>query len=210
MIVPESPIATKHIELSLRAKRIAKGVYPQFEVLIATYTAGRSGQTYQSVEEMSGEEFWSLKVWSPQKPHRRLKDPDLVIVDSTQVKCLLEIKWGAVQGHSSTDILIKPQERDRMAHLMQEPALCRVSGPAVQDRQRFASSEFGNVRDFTIDKETRFVLVADFRAVKRILPQKYERFVEMGKEAAGGYYTADISDRVDAIPSLRQVLESVQ
>jgi len=72
----DSAIARKHIDISIRTKLIAALDNLDNCVYLATYTIGDSGQSYQHIEEQSGEEFWSIKAYTP-APHLRLKDPEV-------------------------------------------------------------------------------------------------------------------------------------
>jgi hypothetical protein len=87
-------IAAKHTDISLGVKQTAARCMPQYKVYVATYTTGRAGQIYQRIEEKSGEEFWSIKAWTP-PPRRRLKDPDVIVTYQDQVRFIVEVKWGA-------------------------------------------------------------------------------------------------------------------
>jgi hypothetical protein len=72
----ETTIAQKHTELCIKVKSIAESSCPDWRVYLATYTTGRAGQSYQRIEQESGEDFWSIRALTP-PPHRRLKDPDV-------------------------------------------------------------------------------------------------------------------------------------
>ena len=203
MLTAESAIARKHTAISIQTKQIAMMHCQGCRVYIATYTTGKSGQAYQRIEEESGEEFWSIKAWTP-PPHRRLKDPDVIITQEERVTLLVEVKWGALPGRISTDLLINPKEWEKMARLFTEPAMCRVRGPAVQNGIRYRSHDFQVAKDFYTDGKTQGVLVSDFHGLGKA---KLEEFLRMWQKEKSGFLIADIDTRVCDIPSFKDVLE---
>ncbi len=206
MVIRDSAIAEKHIDISIRAKQIAKSSNRDWHIYIATYAAGTSGQSYQRIEEASGEEFWSIKAWTP-APHRRLKDPDVIITDSQRVKFLVEIKWGTIPGRTTTDLLMSPGEWQRIARLINSSAFCRVRGPAVEGGRRHRSPDFLIEKDYWIDRKTKMVLVTDFLAMKEALGTKLQEFLKEWKRLDVGLLIADINARVGEIPSFQEVLK---
>jgi hypothetical protein len=202
MIDTEPTIATKHIGISIQAKQIALNYCKRCNVYIATYTSGISGQAYQRIEEKSGEEFWSLKAWTP-PPHHRLKDPDLIITDDQQVVFLVEVKWGTLPGRGSTDLLISPQEWGKMARLFKEPVMCRVRGPAVKSGKRYRSPDFQFVQDYHTDAKTRGILVSDFHGLGNA---QLNEFLRMWQNEKSGFLVADIHTRVGEIPSFIELI----
>ncbi len=205
MLAPDSEIARKHIAISLRVKRIASSCCSKWGSYVATYTAGSAGQAYQRIEQDSGEEFWSIKTWTP-PPHRRLKDPDVLITQGERVKFLVEVKWGAIQNRPNTDLSISAEEREKIAHLLSGSALCRVRGPCVKDRRRYRSTEFQIQKDYWTDNTTRLVLVSDFALANRLLGPPLEA-VKLWERTNANILVADIDTRVGNIPSLRELLE---
>ena len=208
---PDSAIAKKHIEISLRAKQIAQRALPGCRVYVATYTTGRSGQSYQQIEEHTGEEFWSIRaITPPPPPHTRIKDLDLIITDEKQVKLLVEVKWGAVPGSMATDLRIVPDEWQKMARLLAAPAMCRVRGPAVRSGRRYRSVEFPTQRDYCTDGQTKLVLVSDFLALQRMLDAEFRAFLSLWKAQKSRVLIADIHCRVGDIPSFQEVVETAR
>jgi hypothetical protein len=203
MVEVGSIIALKHIEISIQTKQIAEKYCKECCVYIATYTTGRSGQAYQRIEEKSGEEFWSLKAWTP-PPHRRLKDPDLIITHNQQVTFLVEVKWGALPGWDTTDLLISPQEWCKMARLFKEPAMCRARGPAVKNGNRFRSANFQIEQDFYTNAKTQGILVSDFHGLGEA---NLNKFLSMWQNEKSGFLIADIHTRVGEIPSFGEMIE---
>jgi hypothetical protein len=202
---PESAIAREHIEISIKIKRLADVFCRDCQTYVATYTAGASGQSYQRIEQESGEDFWSIKAWTP-PPRSRLKDPDLIITHDRRVKYLVEVKWGSVSGRRSTDMLLSPGEREKMARLMHASAMCRVRGPAVKDGRRYSSPEFPIQRDYWTDADTKFVLGTDFLAMQRSVEMNLQELLGPWKEGSMGFLLADVNARVGKIPSFKEVL----
>jgi hypothetical protein len=203
----ESAKARKHIAISLQARHIAEECCPGCAVYVATYTTGQAGQAYQRIEEQSGQEFWSIKAWTP-PPRRRLKDPDLLITCQDRVRFIVEVKWGALPGCAESDMAIADEEMRKMHALRQGPVLCRVRGPAVRAAARRRSASFPIERDCFTGQETRLVLVTDLAAMKRLLPwTEYTQLLARWKTAEAGAEMADIATRVDAFPSFREILQ---
>jgi hypothetical protein len=200
-------IAAKHTDISLRVKQIAAHCIPQCQVYVATYTAGSAGQTYQRIEEKSGEEFWSIKAWTPW-PRRRLKDPDVIVTYQDQVRFIVEVKWGAIQGIDDTDLVLTPDEWRKMKDLLTGANLCRVRGPAAVDHHRYRSCEFTVQRDYYTNSETKLVLVSDFVRTKQCLPVQYTEALNAWKNLTGNMLIADIKTPVDGRPSLDEVFET--
>lgn len=150
MLAADSPIAEKHIDISIKVKQVADSICQHCHVYIATYTTGKAGQFYQRIEQESGKEFWSTKAWT-HPPYCRLKDPDVIITHERQVKFLVEVKWGTVPGRGSTDLTMSPEEWEKMARLLSSSAMCRVRGPAVEGGRRYRSPEFRFKKDFCTD-----------------------------------------------------------
>ena len=198
----DSAIARKHIDISLRTKLIAALDNLDNGVYLATYTTGNSGQTYQYIEEQSGEEFWSIKAWTP-APHHRLKDPDVIIIRDEEVAFLIEVKWGTIPGRPGSDLLIKPDEWGKMSRLLEAPALCRVRGPAVINGQRYRSPSFPVQLDYYTNASTKGVIVSDFRGLNQSLLQE---FLRTWRQANSGFLIADIASGMGEIPSLKELL----
>ncbi len=193
--------ARKHIGISLRVKEIASRCYPNCDIYIATYTAGRSGQSYQAIEEQSGLEFWSIRGLA-HPTNERIKDPDVLITSDDQVKVLIEVKWGAIPQGLKTDMKAENKEWEDLRRLLGGPAKCRVRGPAVKACRRYRSEDFTIVRDFCVNDETKAIIVSDFGLMKQVLPTEY-RAVTVGWRRAGtNILLADIHTQVDAIPLL--------
>ncbi len=201
-----SEIAKKHIAISVKSKDLAVANCSDSLVYIATYTTGRSGQSYQRLEQESGEEFWSIKAWTS-PPHGRLKDPDVIITHGERVKFLVEVKWGAVPGRPSTDLHIGLNEWGKMDRLLcTSTSICRVKGPAVKDGRRYKNIEFLIEKDYRADSESKLILVSDFAAVKESLNSKFQQFLKLWKSASPSFLIADINIHVDKIPSFAEVL----
>jgi hypothetical protein len=199
--------AARHIDISLRVKQIAARCIPQCQVYVATYTAGSAGQIYQHLEEKSGEEFWSIKAWTP-PPRRRLKDPDVIVTLQNQVQFIVEVKWGAVRGSDDTDLVLADDEWRKMRDLLTGVNLCRVSGPAAVDHRRYRSQEFTEQRDFHINSNTKLVLVTDLVQTKQCLPGQYAEALNAWKNATSNMLIADIHTQVDGVLSLAGVFEA--
>ncbi len=203
-----SAIAKKHIEISIKTKQIAKSNCEDCRVYIATYTAGRSGQSHQPIEVHSGEEFWSIKAWTP-SPHHHLKDPDVIITQGERVKFLVEVKWGTVPGRASTDLLMSPKEWAKLSQLLQtKEFICRVRGPAVRHKRRYKNTDFQITEDYKRDSKSKLVLVTDFVAMKQELTPKFQRFLESWKRTSPRFLIADINTRVGEIPSIQEILQA--
>jgi hypothetical protein len=198
----ESTIAAKHIQISIQAKQIAMQQCKECYVYIATYTAGTAGQEYQQIEAQSGEEFWSLKAWTP-APHRHLKDPDLIITQDEEVAFLIEVKWGMIAGRFVSDLLIKPDEWEKMSRLVEAPALCRVRGPAVKKGQRYRSPSFPVQKDYFTNPLTKGVIVSDFHGVNQSFMHE---FLRIWRQANSSFLLADIASSMGEIPSLKELL----
>ncbi len=206
MLIGNLAIAKKHIDISIRAKQIAAGKDRDWLIYIATHAAGISGQSYQQIEEASGEEFWSIKAWTP-APHRRLKDPDVIITDSKRVKFLVEVKWGTIPGKASTDLLMSPEEWQKIARLIHSSAFCRVRGPAVEGGRRYRSHEFRIERDYWTDGETKLILITDFLEMQKAMDAKFQEFLRLWKQTIVGLLIADLHTRIGEIPSFQEILE---
>lgn len=201
-----SAIAEKHIDISIKTKQIAKSNCKDCVVYIATYPIGRPGQSFQRIEEQSGEEFWSIKAWT-QPPHHHLKDPDVIITQDDRVKFLVEVKWGMVPGRASTDLLMSPQEWAKLSQLLQtKEFICRVRGPAVRKGKRFRAANFRVEKDYTTDVDSKLVLVTDFFSVKQKMTEMFDQFMALWKKTHPSFPIADINIRVDEIPSLEEIL----
>ena len=197
--------AGRHIAISLQVKRLVQECCPECGVYVATYTAGRSGQAYQRIEEQSGEEFWSIKAWTG-PPYRRLKDPDVLVTAGERVRFAVEVKWGAVESSTRTDLEVSRAEWARMEDLFLSPALCRVRGPAVQAGRRYRSTEFAVERDYRVDGETRLVLVTDVARMQCLLGPACRDVLRSWQQAGPRILLADIDSRVEDIPALRELL----
>lgn len=196
--------AQKHIELSLKVRDIARERLPDHLVYVATHTAGKYGQLYQSLEEETGEEFWSLRIISdPTK--RRLKDPDLLIAIESRAEFLVEIKWGVIAGEGKSDMIDAFQIQSEMRNALIKPAICQLRGPAVTKGQRYRTDSFKIKRKYTVDHNTKLLLVTDFASIKRILPNRFLEFKNQMK-SSDFVIAADIKDRIEGIPSVRDVL----
>ena len=199
--------AAKHTDISIRAKQIAESCSPQYDVYIATYTAGKTGQIYQRIEEKSDEEFWSIKAWTP-PPHHRLKDPDMLVGYQDQAKFVVEVKWGAIPGNRNTDLILGPDEWRKMRALLTGANMCRIRGPAVKDHRRYRSAEFTIKRDYYTNSETKLILVTDLWLMERLQPEQYAEVLSTWKNAESNILIADINTHVDGIPSFREILDS--
>lgn len=200
--------AAKHIDISIQVKQIVARSRPQYDVYVATYTAGKRGQVYQPIEEGTDEEFWSIRALSPPPPpHQRLKDPDVIVTCQDQVKFVVEVKWGALPGIDDTDLDLKADEWRKMRDLLIGSNLCRVRGPAVRNRRRYRSREFRVQSDYYTNHETKSVLVTDLRGVRRQLPELYAQLLNTWQNVTGKIYLVDIKAPIDGIPSFREILE---
>jgi len=176
------------------------------------YIATHKTLTYHLAQQVRDEEFWGVKAWTfpPRKP---LKDPDVVIAQGEQVKFLVEVKWGAVQGSTKTDLLLSPQEWGKMARLLDGSAICRVRGPAVKD-SRCYHSPLPLRGDYSINDNTKLVLVSDFRLVKELIGAKLEKFLRQWKSANVDIQLADIDTGIKTgvdeikILSFQEVMEA--
>lgn len=158
--------------ISLAVKQIANRCCPSCDAYIATYTAGIAGQLYQEIEEESGEEFWSIKAWSP-PPRRRKKAPDVLVVCGDKARFIIEVKWGAVAGSWVTETDLNRQEWKKTERLLRNPTECRVRGPAVKDGLRYRSQESPVQRSYFTDSDTKPIVVTEFGRMKRVLETKY-------------------------------------
>ncbi len=206
MAESESLIARKHTEIGIKLKATTKAFNPKLGVYIATYTANTAGQEYQRIEADSGEEFWSIRVWSA-SPRRCLKFPGAVITQEKMAKYLIEIKWGAVAGSSSSDLMINEKEQNEIANVLSKTELCRVIGPAVQNGRRFRSGSFRFKKSYSVDSSTKLILVSNFLEMKQRLGIKLAESLILWKRANPKILIADINTRVDDIPSFQELLE---
>ncbi len=197
-----SEIAKKHIDISTKAKELAVTVCADCESCIATH----KGQAYQRIEKESQNEFWSIKAWT-QRPHRNLKDPDLIITLHGHVRYFIEVKWGTVPDNPRTDLTMGIEEWAKINRLLHtSTVMCRVRGPAAREGRRFRTSEFLFENDFTSDTNSKLVLVSDFFGVKQKLPKKFDQFMELWNKSSPSFQIADINVRVDEIPPLAEIL----
>ena len=206
MFAADSTIAKKHIDISIRVKQIAGHSCPHCHVYLATHRIGKAGQFYQHIEQVSGEEFWSVKAWTP-PPRHNLKDPDVVITQWNQVEFFVEVKWGAVRGGTNTDLLLSPEEWGRMARLLDRSAICRARGPAVKDGRCY-HSPLPLRGDYSINDNTKLVIVSDFLLVKELLGAELQEFLRLWKSANVDILVADINIGVGKIPSFQEVMEA--
>lgn len=200
-------IANKHTDISVRTKQIVNASCPDCRVYIATYRTGTAGQEYQQIEQGSGEDFWSIKAWSP-PPHHRLKDPDLVVTHGQQVRYMVEIKWGAMPKRKGSDLLIDSKEQAKIQNLLQGSVMCRVRGPAIENRRLYKSHEFQEQRDYWTNTRTQLLLVSDFGLLKELSNADFQESVKIWKRAYKDLLIADIRTRVDEIPSLVELMEA--
>lgn len=207
MTASASSIAQKHTDISVRTKQIVNASCPDCRVYIATYRTGTAGQEYQQIEQDNGEEFWSIKAWSP-LPHRRLKDPDLVITHEQQVRYMVEIKWGAIPNRKGSDLLIDDKEQEKIKNLLQDSVMCRVRGPAVENGRRYKSHEFQEQKEYWTSSKTQLLLVSDFYLMKKSSNANFQESLKLWKRAYKDLLIADIQTRVGEIPSLFELMET--
>ncbi len=133
----------------------------------------------------------------------RLKDPDVIITRDEEVAFLIEVKWGTTPGRPGSDLLIKPDEWEKMSRLLEAPALCRVRGPAVINGQRYRSPSFPVQLDYYTNASTKGVIVSDFRGLNQSLLQE---FLRTWRQANSGFLIADIASGMGEISSLKDLL----
>lgn len=196
--------AKKHIKIAIELKRIARQTHPDWSVYLATYTAV---QLYQDTELETGEEFWSIRGYSD-RPSRatRIKDPDAVIVQKGAVRFAVEIKWGAIEETTATDVPLGQVEWVGLASRLHRLAACRVRGPAVRAGRRYSSAAFPEAREYPVLADCQPLLVADFRAMHSLLPESYEEMLRAWKLAESKPRLADIGNGTDHILAVREVL----
>ena len=122
MPATNAAIARKHIELSIEIKKTTNIICKDFVVYLATHPTGES---YRKIEKESGEEFWSIKART-QTSHQPLKDPDIIIADDKQVRLIVEVKWGTVEGNASTDLKMTGRNGTKSPNFL-APMQCAVS-----------------------------------------------------------------------------------
>ncbi len=187
--------AKKHVELSTRIKHIAESKGYAGQVYIATHALRRYASTYCQAEHHSGEDFWSIKAWTPSSPRElNLKDPDLIITEVGRVKFLVEVKWGTVSG-TDTDLELGVTEQEEISRLLSaQPVHCNVNGPVSEP------SSLRRKKKFWLDEKTQFVLVTDISAY----PGLYS-LLDFWEET--GLRVTDIEKRIGRFPSFQEVLE---
>jgi hypothetical protein len=121
----------------------------------------------------------------------------------------VEIKWGAIAGEVNTDMKMAFQEQLKMRNTLSEPAICRARGPAVMNGKRYRSKIFNNVRNYTVDHDTKLLLVTDFASIKVKLPYRFLEFKNQWKSSDLAI-VADINDRIEGIPGVRDLLCHVE
>lgn len=199
-------IARKHISISLQLKHIVSVTRRDLGVFVATYTSGARGQSYQSIEEASGEEFWSIKAWTPPPPpRRRLKDPDLIITRGSEVRFLVEVKWGAVEGRPGSDLQMNDREWAEFQNILHQPADCIIHGPAVQNHRRF-KSPLPLQGAYRITPNTNLVLVSDFQTATRLAAPVVVGLLARSRTIDPRFLIADINSRVGIIPAFEELL----
>jgi hypothetical protein len=149
-------IAKKHVELSLKVKRIAQSKGYGDNVFITTHALRRSALPYREAEKASGEDFYSIKGWIPSSPKAvNLKDPDLIITDESRVKYFIEVKWG--KQEDPTDLKLGTEERRKIANLLAagSRAFCNINGPVSKPRSE------REAKTFPMANDAMFILVTD-------------------------------------------------
>ena len=154
--------AQKHINLNLNVKHIFNQKYPEYCVYLATHTRS---PIYQELEEKSKEDFWSIKLRTPQN-HRQLKDPDMIITDNYNALFLIEVKWGGIEGCSSTDLEIDITSQKKMINIRHLGGDCSIRGPATKNGRRYRTEEFSVMKNVTVNNGTQFILVSDFKSLR--------------------------------------------
>jgi len=196
--------AQKHINLNLSIKQIFEQRCPEYNVYLATHTRS---PIYLEFEEKSKEEFWSLKLRTP-KNHRPIKDPDIIITDNDNAIFLIEVKWGGIDGYSTTDLKIDEKTLKKMLSGYQFGGDCSMRGPATRNGKRYKNEEFLIKKNATVDDKTQFILVSDFQSLKGLFGLKqYKEIVdELKQQLQNSYVIADIHEQVDDIPCLENII----
>lgn len=89
------------------------------------------------------------------------------------------------------------KEWTRIAKLLLDPAECIIHRLNVN-----APPE-----KYSIDDNTKLVLVSDFLLVRKLLGSRLDRFLKRRENANIGFLIADINARVGEIPSFRELME---
>jgi len=197
--------AQKHIEISLEVKKLVKRKCQEYCVYLATHPTSND---YKEMEKKSEGDFWSLKLRThPDKIG--LKDPDLVITEGDSVKYLIEVKWGAIKGCTTSDVesILKNPDLDKIKKARCLGGKCSVHGPFVKNGHYCETEENKEWEKFDVDDSTKFILVSDFKMMKEELPdKKYEDLISQLKKQKDIFNLADINKQVDDIPSLEEII----
>ena len=188
--------AEKHIDISLEVKSIINQKCPNYDVYLATYPARA---IYKKIEKTRGEEFYGIALYSSSTPRRnnKVKEPDILVSDGKNAKFIIEVKWGAINGCSSSDLKDFESDLNKMKKFNPENHwTCRISGK----------------NDFIVNDKTRFILVSDFnKAINVLGKKKFEevlsRLQSKFQKLNIDFELADIYKRVDDIPSLQEIIQ---
>ena len=177
--------ARHHIEVCLAVERQAESILrkrnqpaSEWDVYVATHRRGGLVPVYGPVEQETGETFWSIIIWtstrSAGRRRKSLMQPDLVITCGHRVAWVIEVKWGAFEGCSDTDMDSRTLGRElgkiwRTRKAIGEGVECCIRGPVVGDGKYVEARKRRPVSRFVIDNTTEFALVSDFRNIRRVL-----------------------------------------
>ncbi len=173
------PKANKHIKICIAVKKIIENA--ELKIYLATHLTGRAGKIYGSLEEQTGEEFWSLRMYSSKTPDERsrVKDPDIIAVKNDRIKYVVEVKWGFVSNYTnSTDLMsiFKETEMNEIKNMIDKSQVCRVIGPKVYGSTRVNQNKKFN---FFRNEETKFLLVSDFTGLYNEQRSVFDEFQEL-------------------------------
>ena len=207
---PSDLKADKHIRISIEVKKIIEKFNSEFKTYLATYTASK---TYQKLEEQSGEEFWSLRMYNSKIPDNasRAKYPDIIVIKDNMIKYVIEVKWGFIGNYTNSPDLMSifdEAEMNKIKKMIDKSQVCRALGPKVYCGTRLNKNE---EIDFFRSEETMFLLVSDFKGLYKKQRSIFEDFKDQFSidysDYIGRLIILDIHESVENIQSLDNYLK---
>lgn len=202
--------AEKHTSISCQIEDILKGIHPEYQTYITVYGARNH---YSAAEKKTNRTFYHLRMYD--KNDKKIKYPDIIVVEKDVVKYVIEVKWGFVKDYPNikTDLnsIFNTKELKEIINMIKNARYCKINGPYVQNGVKVQGSESFR---FEIDVNTKFVIVSDLKGLYDSNSSAFERIKQKYNFNYKNVYISidicDIIENVDIFQSFENYLKHTQ